>query len=387
MALTPISALPDPPIRGTDTGQVFSDKTAALLAALQPWTDDVNDFGATLYAEAQSVISGVASVNGETGILVGYVKTTGAQTLADKTLAAPILDGALREEQAEIVGTTPAISPADGSIRYWTLTANSTPTKGTWHDGESLTLVATLANGSPLPAWLSFDATTRTFSGNPPDGAAGTVSVKLTAKDASGLEASDTFDIVIADTFKDLTTGADALSLTSLSETISGTSATYQVDDSIIDSSTTDNDVLNLTLITASPQAVVRGVENINVNWNALNFADFDAKFVSGATITISSIKVGYAGDVVVRNAGANKVVAGDGAKGELDVFGGTAVTVDAGSADKVQVVSSGVAARDLSVHITAGAGTVSVGVLGFKAIRIVDSAAITSTQATADAR
>lgn len=140
MALTPISALPDPPIRGTDTGQVFSDKTAALLDALQPWTDAVNEFGATLYAEAQSVISGVASVNGETGILVGYVKTTGAQTLADKTLAAPILDGALREEQAAIVGTTPAISPADGTVRHWTLTANSTPTKGAWNDGESLTL-------------------------------------------------------------------------------------------------------------------------------------------------------------------------------------------------------------------------------------------------------
>lgn len=45
MALTPIPALPDPPIRGTDTGQVFSDKTAALLDALQPWTDAVNEFG------------------------------------------------------------------------------------------------------------------------------------------------------------------------------------------------------------------------------------------------------------------------------------------------------------------------------------------------------
>ena len=33
--------------------------------------------------------------------------------------------------------------------------------------GDSLTLSATLADGSPLPAWLSFDAGTHTFSGTP----------------------------------------------------------------------------------------------------------------------------------------------------------------------------------------------------------------------------
>ena len=33
--------------------------------------------------------------------------------------------------------------------------------------GDSLTLSATLADGSPLPAWLSFDAATQTFSGTP----------------------------------------------------------------------------------------------------------------------------------------------------------------------------------------------------------------------------
>ena len=33
--------------------------------------------------------------------------------------------------------------------------------------GDSLTLSASLADGSALPAWLSFDATTSTFSGTP----------------------------------------------------------------------------------------------------------------------------------------------------------------------------------------------------------------------------
>lgn len=141
MSLPTIPTLPTAPDRSTMSAAEFSAAADAWLAAIAAWTTAVNAYGAALYAEAQSVISGVASVNGETGALTGYVKTSGAQTLSDKTLAAPLLDGALREEQAQIAGTTPAISPADGTVRYWTLTANSTPTKGTWYDGESITLL------------------------------------------------------------------------------------------------------------------------------------------------------------------------------------------------------------------------------------------------------
>ena len=62
-------------------------------------------------------------------------------------------------------------------------------------DGDTLTYTATLADNSALPSWLSFSAATRTFSGTPT--AAGTVSVKVTASDASD-SVSDTFDIVVS---------------------------------------------------------------------------------------------------------------------------------------------------------------------------------------------
>jgi hypothetical protein len=39
-------------------------------------------------------------------------------------------------------------------------------------DSDPMTFTATLADGSPLPSWLSFDATTRTFSGTPTSGTA-----------------------------------------------------------------------------------------------------------------------------------------------------------------------------------------------------------------------
>ena len=52
-----------------------------------------------------------------------------------------IFGGALDEKVFAVSGTTPALSPSNGTIQTWTLSANSTPTAGTWNDGESLTLM------------------------------------------------------------------------------------------------------------------------------------------------------------------------------------------------------------------------------------------------------
>ncbi|QLQ03576.1 MAG: putative Ig domain-containing protein [Thiobacillus sp.] len=83
--------------------------------------------------------------------------------------------------------------------------------------GDSLTYTATLADGSALPAWLGFDAATRTFSGTP--SGSGTVSVRVTAKDMGELAASDVFELVVASA-EIYTT----LNGTSVSEILNGTS-------------------------------------------------------------------------------------------------------------------------------------------------------------------
>lgn len=49
--------------------------------------------------------------------------------------------------------------------------------------GTVFTYTASLADGAPLPAWLSFASSTRTFSGTPAQGDAGIMEVKLTATD------------------------------------------------------------------------------------------------------------------------------------------------------------------------------------------------------------
>ncbi|MCK1535425.1 MULTISPECIES: DUF4082 domain-containing protein [unclassified Bradyrhizobium] len=74
---------------------------------------------------------------------------------------------------------------------------------GTFTDvdsGDSLAYAATAANGSPLPAWLTFNASTRTFSGTPTSADVGTVSVKATTTDLGSLSASETFNIAVSTT-------------------------------------------------------------------------------------------------------------------------------------------------------------------------------------------
>jgi hypothetical protein len=66
--------------------------------------------------------------------------------------------------------------------------------------GDSLTLSATLADGSELPAWLIFDPDTRTLSGTPANGDVGTLDIKLTASDGSNASVSNVFKLNVTNT-------------------------------------------------------------------------------------------------------------------------------------------------------------------------------------------
>lgn len=89
-----------------------------------------------------------AGTNGYVLTLAGGVPTwadtvtpTGTQTLTNKTLSSVVLNDGYTEEVFTVTGTTPALSPVNGSIQIWSLTANSTPTLGTWAAGQSITLM------------------------------------------------------------------------------------------------------------------------------------------------------------------------------------------------------------------------------------------------------
>ena len=64
--------------------------------------------------------------------------------------------------------------------------------------GDTLTFSATRSDGTALPAWLSFDAATRMFTGTPTSISAGTISLRVTVSDRAGATASTNFVLTIA---------------------------------------------------------------------------------------------------------------------------------------------------------------------------------------------
>jgi hypothetical protein len=97
----------------------------------------------------------------------GDVTLTDTQTLTNKTLNGAVLNDGYTEEVFAVTGTTPALSPADGSIQTWTLSANSTPTAGTWASGQSITLMVDDGTAYTV-TWSSLAVTWKTDAGVAP---------------------------------------------------------------------------------------------------------------------------------------------------------------------------------------------------------------------------
>ena len=83
------------------------------------------------------------------------------------TLSGPTINDGYTEEIFAVTGTTPALSPTNGSIQTWTLSGNSTPTAGTWANGQSLTLM--IDDGTAFTVtWSSLPVTWKTNGGSAP---------------------------------------------------------------------------------------------------------------------------------------------------------------------------------------------------------------------------
>ncbi|WP_143857069.1 beta strand repeat-containing protein [Nostoc sp. 'Peltigera membranacea cyanobiont' 213] len=87
---------------------------------------------------------------------------------------------------------------------------------------NTLTYTATLDNGNALPSWLTFNATTRIFSGTPVAANVGTIGVKVTAKDNSNATVSDIFNLTVTPLNLTGTPNADTLTGTASNNTING---------------------------------------------------------------------------------------------------------------------------------------------------------------------
>lgn len=93
---------------------------------------------------------------------------------------------------------SPPVVTAQTANQVWRMgtSVSLTLASNTFTDpqGQQLSYTATLGNGGALPSWLSFNASTLTFSGTAPNYGA-SFSVKVTATDTSGNSGSEYFNV------------------------------------------------------------------------------------------------------------------------------------------------------------------------------------------------
>ncbi|MCJ2035345.1 putative Ig domain-containing protein [Methylobacterium sp. J-068] len=286
--------------------------TLASGAALPAWlhfdaaTQTLS--GTPLNADVGTLALKVAATDPSGASTSGLFALTVINTNDAPTLAVPIPDA----------------TAAEGTPFSLTVAAN------TFADvdvGDTLRYAATLADGSALPAWLSFDAIAERFSGTPPVGGPASLSLKVTATDSGGLTASDTFDVAIAARNLVLTgtTGNDTLTGGRGNDTLNGLAGndvldggpgadtmtggagndTYVVDnvgDRVVEAAGGGTDLVQTTL----------GAYTLPVNVEALVFTG-TGDFTGTGNNLANTITGGGGTDVLDGGLGADTLIGGAG--------------------------------------------------------------------------
>ncbi|MFJ5448029.1 putative Ig domain-containing protein [Pectobacterium carotovorum] len=129
--------------------------------------------------------------NGDVGSLtIKITATDGSNASVSATFGLTVTNV---NDAPVVSGTIPAQNIAQGGSLNITIPAGTF----TDPDGDTLTLSATLADGTALPAWLSFNPATGTFSGTPANGDVGSLTIKITATDGSNASVSTTFGLTV----------------------------------------------------------------------------------------------------------------------------------------------------------------------------------------------
>ncbi|MBD2194384.1 cadherin-like domain-containing protein [Calothrix anomala] len=180
-------------------------------------------------------------------------------------------------------------------------------------DGNSLTYSATQSNGSALPSWLTFNSTTRTFSGTPTNSDVATISVRVTASDGQAT-ATDDFNITVINV-------NDAPTATNLS-----TAETYTEDTPLnfTDIVVTDVDSPNITatLKLSNPAAGSFNIATSGTVTSTYNAAT-GVWTASGATANVNALLAGLT-FTPAANFNSNFTIATSISDGEAPAITGT---------------------------------------------------------------
>ncbi len=197
-------------ITGMDSGSLSEDASATLTASGALNISDADT------GEAQFT---AATVNGSYGDLTidangnwsysadntqAAIQALGSGDSLSDTLTVQSLDGTHHDITLTINGSN------DGPVRISDIVINNqSATQGSSFsyqlpantfsdpDGDALVYSASRYDGSALPVWLSFDSTTRTFSGTPANSDVGILAVTVTVSDGQA-STTETFVLEVA---------------------------------------------------------------------------------------------------------------------------------------------------------------------------------------------
>ncbi len=195
-----IAAVNDAPVVATALVDQSSPEDTAVSFAIPPGTfSDVDGDTLTLSATLSDGSALPAWLSFDGTNFTGSPPQDYTGTLSIEVTANDGTDSVTDVFEVEIaaVNDAPVVATAlaDQSSPEDTAVSFAIP-PGTFSDvdGDTLTLSATLSDGSALPAWLSFDGTN--FTGSPPQDYTGTLSIEVTANDGTD-NVSDVFELVI----------------------------------------------------------------------------------------------------------------------------------------------------------------------------------------------
>jgi Ca2+-binding RTX toxin-like protein len=179
------------------------------------------------------------------------------------------------------INTAPVVSNpvADASVAEDSL-INVAINTGSFSDldGDVLAYTALLANGDPLPSWLTFDAAAQRFTGTPPSNFNGFVDVRVTASD-NILSVSDDFRLTVTPLNDAPVAFADA-DLTA----IAGTTLVILPATLLAN----DNDVDGDTLLVTTVNGAVGGTVSIDAEGQIVYSANEGYQGIGGFDYTIS---------------------------------------------------------------------------------------------------
>ena len=278
---------------------------------------------------------------------------------------------------APVLALAPAYQKAVETRAY-----SYTVPAGTFTDadvGDVLTLSAKLANGLALPAWLSFNPTTRVFAGTPPNTAAGILAIQVKATDIAGAMATTSFSLDIANIVNGTagaetltgTAGRDAMYGLAGNDTLNGgTGADAMAGGAGDDIYVVDDAADTVVELTAEGTDLVQSGVSHTLSSNVENLILTGATSINGTGNTLANILTGNtAANTLSGGAGNDTIDGGADADTLVGGAGNDTYVVDNSADTVVELASEGTDLVQSSVSHTLATNVDNLRLTGVSAI------------------